>query len=90
MNKRYHILKERLNHTEKWMEHFLEVEEHREISKKALKQVNKDKPILGLIFTIVYLPSKIWDAIYTIIWWNRYYKCCKEIKIMRKELERYD
>ena len=55
-NRRY-ILKERLNHTENWIESFLNVEKHREISKKALRQLNKDKPVLGWIFTIIYLPS---------------------------------
>ena len=69
-NKTRNKLKERLEHTQKWAENFLEVEKHREISKKALKQLNKDKPILGWIFTIIYLPSRIWDVIYTIIWWN--------------------
>ena len=86
-NKTRNKLKERLEHTQKWAENFLEVEKHREISKKALKQLNKDKPILGWIFTIIYLPSRIWDVIYTIIWWNKYRKACKEIEIIRKELK---
>jgi len=88
-NRRY-ILKERLNHTENWIESFLNVEKHREISKKALRQLNKDKPVLGWIFTIIYLPSKIWDYIYTMVWWNKYRKACKEVEIIRKELESYE
>jgi len=84
------ILKQRLKHTEKWIEGFLDIEKHREISKKALKNLNKDRPILGLVFFIIYLPTKIYDFIYTIIWWNRYHKACKEIEIIRKELESYD
>ena len=86
MNRKF-ILKQRLKHTEKWIEGFLDIEKHREISKKALRQLNKDKPILGLIFIIIYLPTKIYDFIYTIIWWNRYRKACKEVEIIRKELE---
>ena len=90
MIKRRYRLKERLKTTEKWIEHFLDVEKHRSISKKALRQLNKDKPILGWIFTIIYLPTKIWDIVYTIIWWNRYRKCCKEVEIIKKELESYE
>ena len=86
MNRKF-ILKQRLKHTEKWIEGFLDIEKHKEISKKALRQLNKDNPILGLIFIIIYLPTKIYDFIYTIIWWNRYRKACKEVEIIRKELE---
>ena len=75
---------------EKWVEHFLEVEKHRSISKKALKALNKDKPILGFIFRIIYLPTRIWDFISDIIWWNRYRKCCKEVEVIKQELESYD
>ena len=59
MSNRRYRLKERLRTTEKWIETFLDVEKHREISKKAVRQLNRDKPILGWIFTIIYLPSKI-------------------------------
>ena len=88
-NKKY-ILKERLEVTEKWIEHFLDVEKHRSISKKALKSLNKDKPILGFIFRIIYLPTRIWDFISDIIWWNKYRKCCKEVEVIKQELESYD
>jgi hypothetical protein len=66
MNRKF-ILKQRLKHTEKWIEGFLDIEKHKEISKKALRQLNKDKPILGLVFL-----------------------ACKEVEIIRKELESYD
>jgi len=88
-NKKYK-LKERLKVTEKWIEHFLEVEKHRSISKKALKALNKDKPILGFIFRIIYLPTRIWDFISDIIWWNRYRKCCKEVEFIKQELKNYE
>ena len=88
-NKKYK-LKERLKAMEKWIEHFLEVEKHRSISKKALKALNKDKPILGFIFRIIYLPTRIWDFISDIIWWNRYRKYCKEIEFIKQELKNYD
>ena len=90
MSKRRYRLKERLKTTEKWIEHFLDVEKHREISKKAVQQLNRDKPILGWIFTIIYLPSKIWDIVYTIIWWNKYRKHCKEVEVIKQELESYE
>ena len=90
MRNRRYKLKERLKTTEKWIESFLDVEKHREISKKALRQLNKDKPFLGIIFRIIYLPTRIWDYIYTIIWWNRYRKCCKEIEFIKQELKNYD
>ncbi len=88
-NKKYR-LRERLKVTEKWIEHFLDVEKHRSISKKALKSLNKDKPVLGFIFRIIYLPTRIWDFISDIIWWNRYRKCCKEVEVIKQELESYD
>ncbi len=87
-NKKYK-LKERLKATEKWIEYFLDVEKNRSISKKALKALNKDKPILGFIFRIIYLPTRIWDFISDIIWWNRYRKCCKEIEFIKQELKNY-
>ena len=90
MSNRRYRLKERLKTTEKWIEHFLEVEKHRSISKRALKALNKDKPFLGFIFGIIYLPTRIWDFISDIIWWNRYRKCCKEVDILKKELESYE
>ena len=90
MSNRRYRLKERLRTTEKWIESFLDVEKHREISKKALRQLNKDKPFLGFIFRIIYLPTRIWDYIYTIIWWNRYRKCCKEVEVIKQELESYE
>ena len=90
MNKRYHKLERRLKATEEWIEHFLEVEKNREISKKARRAINKDKPFLGLIFIILYLPTRITDFISDTIWWNRYRKCGKEIEIIKKELESYE
>jgi hypothetical protein len=90
MSKRRYRLKERLNATEKWIEHFLDVEKHRSISKKALRQLNKDRPFLGFIFGIIYLPTRIWDFISDIIWWNRYRKCCKEVEVIKQELESYE
>ena len=61
MNKRYYRLRERLKHTELMIEHFLDVEKHRTISKKARKALNRDKPFLGLIFIILYLPTRVLD-----------------------------
>ena len=90
MSNRRYRLRERLKITEKWIEHFLDVEKHRSISKKALKSLNKDKPVLGFIFRIIYLPTRIWDFISDIIWWNRYRKCCKEVEVIKQELESYD
>ena len=89
-NKTRNKLKERLKATEKWIEHFLDVEKHRSISKKALKALNRDKPFLGFIFGTIYLPTRIWDFISDIIWWNRYRKCCKEIEFIKQELKNYD
>ena len=90
MSNRRYRLKERLRTTEKWIETFLDVEKHRWISKRALKALNKDKPFLGFIFRIIYLPTRIWDFISDIIWWNRYRKCCKEIEVIKQELESYE
>jgi len=90
MNNRRYRLKERLKDTEKWIENFLDVEKHRSISKKALKSLNKDKPFLGFIFRIIYLPTRIWEFISDIIWWNRYCKWCKEAELIKKELESYE
>ena len=90
MNKRYYILKSRLKYTETCIENFLDVEKHRSISKKARKALNKDRPFLGLIFIIIYLPTRIIGFISDTIWWNRYRKWCKELEIIKKELKSYE
>lgn len=90
MNKRYYILKNRLKYTETCIENFLEVERHRSISKKARTALNKDRPFLGLIFIIIYLPTRIIGFISDTIWWNRYRKWCKELEIIKKELKSYE
>jgi hypothetical protein len=90
MNKRYHRLKNRLKYTETCIENFLEVERHRSISKKARTALNKDRPFLGLIFIIIYLPTRIIGFISDTIWWNRYRKWCKELEIIKKELKSYE
>ncbi len=88
---RKHYLKERLNKTEKWIEHYLETEDHIQISRNALKQsYNETHFLISWTLKIFYLPTKIYDFIYTIIWWNRYRKACKVVEIIRKELESYD
>ena len=90
MNKRYHKLKLRLKSTQNWIENFLEVERHRSISKKARKALNRDKPFLGFIFIILYLPTRVLGLISDTIWWNRYRKWCKEVEIIKKEIESYE
>ena len=89
-NKRYHRLKNRLKYTETCIENFLEVERHRSISKRARKALNRDKPFLGFIFIILYLPTRVLGLISDTIWWNRYRKWCKEVEIIKKEIERYE
>ena len=90
MNKRYHKLKLRLKSTQDWIENFLEVERHRSISKRARRALNKDRPFLGFIFIIIYLPTRIIGFISDTIWWNRYRKAQKEVEIIKKEIERYE
>ena len=90
MNKRYDRLKTRLKATQTWMDRFLEVEKNKEISKKARRALNRDKPFLGLIFIIIYLPTRVLGFISDTIWWNRYRKCDKEVEIIKKELESYE
>ena len=90
MSNRKYKLKERLKYTETCIENFLDIEKHRAISKKARKALNKDKPFLGFIFRIIYLPTRIWEFISDIIWWNRYCKWCKEVELIKKELESYE
>ncbi len=90
MSSKHHRLKRRLKYTETCIENFLEVERHRSISKKARRALNKDKPFLGLIFIVLYLPTRILDFILDTIWWNRYRKWCKEVEIIKKELRSYE
>ena len=90
MNKRYHRLKSRWNYTEICIENFLDVEKHRTISKKARKALNRDKPFLGLIFIVLYLPTRVLGFISDTIWWNRYRKCGKEVELIKKEIESYE
>jgi len=65
------ILKQRLKHTEKWIEGFLDIEKHREISKKALKNLNKDRPILGLVFFACSIVSDITNGKYNVLKWDK-------------------
>ena len=90
MSNRKYRLKERLKSTEKWIEDFLDVERHRSISKKALKSLNKGMPFIGFIFRVLYLPNRIWNFIRDIFWWNSYRKYCKEVELIKKELESYE
>ena len=90
MSRTYQRLKQRLESAEEWTENFLDVERHREISKKALHKHYKEKPILSFFFRFYVFPTVILDYFYSIIWWNRYYKCCKEIEIIRKAIENYE
>tara|TARA_R110000787_G_scaffold129913_1_gene241811 strand:- start:200 stop:505 length:306 start_codon:yes stop_codon:yes gene_type:complete len=85
-NKRYYKLRLRLKETQDWIENFLEVERHKSISREAVKQLNKDKPILGFMFMFLYLPSRIMCLISDMIWCNRYRKAQKEIEIIKKEI----
>ena len=86
MNKEYNKLKLRLKQTQDWIENFIEVERHRSISKKAIKQLNKENPILMFIFTFIYLPSKIFRFISDIYWKNEYSKAKKEVEIIKKQI----
>ena len=90
MSRAYHRLKQRLESAEEWTENFLDVERHKEISKKALHNHYKEKPILSFFFRFYLLPTSIIYYFSDIIWWNRYYKCCKEIEIIRKAIENYE
>ena len=90
MNRAYSRLKRRLESAEEWTENFLDVERHREISKKALHAHYKRRPILSFFFRLYTLPTVIISYFSDIVWWNRYYKCCKEIEIIKQELESYE
>jgi len=39
---------------------------------------------------VLYLPTRIWNFISDIFWWNRYRKYCKEVEVIKKELESYE
>ena len=90
MSNRKYRLKERLKITEKWIENFLDIEKHQSISEKALKSLNKGMPFIGFIFRVLYLPNRIWNFIRDIFWWNSYRKYCKEVELIKKELESYE
>jgi hypothetical protein len=45
---------------------------------------------MGFLMRIIYLPSNFVGLISDTIWWYRYHKCCKEIEIIRKEIESYE
>ena len=90
MNRTYHRLRQRLTFAEKWSENFLDVERHKKISKEALHKHYKEKPILSFFFRLYFIPTNIIYYFSDIIWWNRYYKCCKEIEIIRKEIKNHE
>ena len=89
MNRRYY-LKERLDKTEKWIEHYLETEDHIQISRRAYIEACNKIPVLGWVIRIFYLPTDIIKFFNGIKWRKEYYKACKEVEIIRKELENYD
>ena len=90
MNRAYYRLKKRLAYNEEWSENILDVERHREISKKAIKELWQKRPLISFIFHIIYLPTKALHYFSKLYWWNEYYKCCKEIDIIKKELKNYE
>jgi len=92
MNKNtyYYTLRKRLDCSEEWAKHFLEVEQHRKITKKAATIFFNKHPFMGFLMRIIYLPSNFVGLISDTIWWYRYHKCCKEIEIIRKEIESYE
>ena len=90
MNRKYY-LKERLYKTEKWIEHYLETEDHIQISRNALKKSYDEIPfLLSWIVKIFYLPTTVMSFLYDIKWRRKYYKACREVEIIKKELESYD
>jgi len=90
INKGYYILRKRLESTEKWMEGFLEVEKNREISRKALHEYYKQKPVFSFFFRLYTLPTFIITYFSDIIWWKRYWQAEREVEIIKKELESYE
>jgi hypothetical protein len=90
MNRAYYRLKKLLTYNEEWSENFLDVERHREISREALHEYYKQRPIFSFLFRLYTLPTVIISYFSDIIWWNRYYKCCKEIEIIRKAIKKYE
>ena len=90
MNRKYY-LKKRLDKAEKWIEHYLETEDHIQISRNALKQSYDEAPFLiRWIVKIFWLPTIVMSFLYDMKWRYRYNKACKEVQIIRKELESYD
>lgn len=90
MNRKYY-LKERLDKTEKWIEHYLETEDHIQISRNALKQAYDQTPtLISWMFKIFHLPTTVLSVLHDMKWRRKYYKACKEVEIIRKELESYD
>ena len=90
MNRPYHRLRQRLTYAERWSERFLDIERHKEISKKALHEHYKKRPILSFFFRFYLIPTSIIHYFSNIMWWNEYYKCCKEIEIIRKEIKNHE
>ena len=89
-NNYQYLLKKRLEASEKWADHYLEVEQHRRISQKAVSSIYNKYPFIGGFLKILYIPSDFVRLISDIIWWYRYCKCLKEIEIIRKEIESYE
>ena len=90
MNRPYHRLRQRLTYAERWSERFLDIERHKEISKKAVRELRQKRPLISFIFHIIYLPTKVLHYFSKLYWWNEYYKCCKEIEIIRKEIKTHE
>tara|TARA_Y100000310_G_scaffold102467_1_gene100669 strand:- start:166 stop:444 length:279 start_codon:yes stop_codon:yes gene_type:complete len=89
-NTYYYTLRKRLESSEKWADHYLEVEQHRKITKKAENVLYDKHPFIFFLCRLLYIPSDFVRLISDIIWWYRYHKCLKEIEIIRKEIESYE
>ena len=90
MNRAYYRLKKRLTYNEEWSENFLDVERHREISREALHEYYKQRPIFSFFFRLYTLPTVIISYFSDIIWWKRYWQAEREVEIIKKELESYE
>ena len=86
----YYKLKKRLEYSEDWSQGFLDTESSIEITRTARIEFGRERPLFHWIFNIINFPILCLTYIQRVLIWNSYYKCQKEIKIIRKKLKKYD
>ena len=86
----YYITRKRLDHAEKWIKGFLEIERQIAISDKVTQSMKAESPITFRLTQLLMFPTICLSNLKKYFVWRSFKKCKKEIRLLKKELEQYD